>query len=147
MREEQGLPNANQMEIEEDKLRAQVELAGLDLNIEIGTYTNKDVVPDRHTIDLTLGINPGLVLIDKDQMDRIFDYDPLISKIQNLAEGRRYETQERFITLVVGECAKISEIESVQISFRKSPVSGSSGELGIRLEITGPDLKKLRTNP
>ncbi len=128
-------------------MRAQVELTNLDLNIEIGTYTDSDVVPDRHTIDLTLEIKPNLVLIDKDQMDRVFDYDPLISKIQNLAEGRRYETQERFITLVVEECAKLKEIESVQILLRKSPVSRSSGELGVRLRINGPDLKKLRTNP
>ncbi len=104
------------------------------------------MVPDRHTIDLTLEIEPSLVLIDKDQMDRVFDYDPLISKIQNLTGGRRYETQERFITLVVEECAKFREIESVQILLRKSPVSRSSGELGVRLQINGPDLKKLRTN-
>lgn len=128
-------------------MRAQVELTNLDLNIEIGTYTDSDVVPDRHTIDLTLEIKPSLVLIDKDQMDRVFDYDPLISKIQNLAEGRRYETQERFITLVAEECAKFKEIESAQILLRKSPVSRSSGELGVRLRINGPDLKKLRTNP
>ena len=128
-------------------MRAQVELTDLDLNIEIGTYTDSDVVPDRHTIDLTLEIEPSLVLIDKDQMDRVFDYDPLISKIQNLTGGRRYETQERFITLVVEECAKFREIESVQILLRKSPVSRSSGELGVRLRINGPDLKKLRTNP
>ena len=128
-------------------MRAQVELTNLDLNIEIGTYTDSDVVPDRHTIDLTLEIEPSLVLIDKDQMDRVFDYDPLISKIQNLTGGRRYETQERFITLVVEECAKFREIESVQILLRKSPVSRSSGELGVSLRINGPDLKKLRTNP
>ena len=128
-------------------MRAQVELTNLDLNIEIGTYTDSDVVPDRHTIDLTLEIEPSLVLIDKDQMDRVFDYDPLISKIQNLTGGRRYETQERFITLVVEECAKFREIESVQILLRKSPVSRSSGELGVRLQINGPDLKKLRTDP
>ena len=128
-------------------MRAQVELTNLDLNIEIGTYTDSDVVPDRHTIDLTLEIEPSLVLIDKDQMDSVFDYDPLISKIQNLAEGRRYETQERFITLVATECAKFREIESVQILLRKSPVSRSSGELGVSLRINGPDLKKLRTNP
>ena len=127
-------------------MRAQVELTNLDLNIEIGTYTDSDVVPDRHTIDLTLEIEPSLVLIDKDQMDRVFDYDPLISKIQNLTGGRRYETQERFITLVVEECAKFREIESVQILLRKSPVSRSSGELGVRLRINEPDLKKLRTN-
>ena len=127
-------------------MKAQVELTDLDLNIEIGTYTDGDVAPDRHTIDLTLEIKPSLVLIDKDQMNRVFDYDPLISKIQNLTEGRRYETQERFITLVVEECAKFREIESVQILLRKSPVSRSSGELGVRLRINGPDLKKLRTN-
>ena len=125
---------------------AQVKLTNLDINIEIGTHTDNDVIPDRHTIDLTLEINPSLVLIDKDQMDRVFDYDPLISKILNLAEGRSYETQECFLTLVVGECAKFSEIESVQILFRKSPVFGSSGELGVRLEINGSDLKKLRTS-
>ena len=128
-------------------MRAQVELTGLDINVEIGTYTDNDVVPNRHTIDLTLEINPDLVLIDKDQMDRVFDYDPLISKILNLAAGRCFKTQERFMTLVVEECAKFREIESVTILLRKSPVAGSSGELGVRLEVNGSDLKKLRTSP
>ena len=65
---------------EEYGLRAQVELIDLDLNVAIGTYDDGDVVPDKHILDLNLLIDPALVLIDEDQMDRVFECDPLIEK-------------------------------------------------------------------
>ena len=125
-------------------VKAQIELTDLDLNIEIGTYTDGDVVPDKHILDLNLSIDPGLVLIDEDQMDRVFDYDPLIREIQRLAEEIHYETQERFITRIVDECVKYNEIKSVEVFLRKAPVFGSSGELGVRVEIGEPDMAHLR---
>ena len=127
-------------------VKAQIELTDLDLNIEIGTYTDGDVVPDKHILDLNLSIDPGLVLIDEDQMDRVFDYDPLIREIRLMAEEIHYETQERFITRIVDECAKYTEIKSVEVFLRKSPVFGSSGELGVRLEVDESDLNNLRTD-
>ncbi len=127
-------------------MRAQVELIDLDLNIAIGTYNDGDVVPDKHVLDLNLSIDPALVLIDEDQMDRVFDYDPLIREIRLMAEEMHYETQERFITRIVDQCVKYSEIQSVEVFLRKSPVFGSSGELGVRLEADESDLTNLRTD-
>ena len=68
-------------------VKAHIELTDLDLNIAIGTYNDGDVVPDKHILDLNLSINPALVLIDEDQMDRVFDYDPLIRDIRLMANG------------------------------------------------------------
>ena len=127
-------------------MRAQVELIDLDLNIAIGTYNDGDVVPDKQILDLNFSIDPALVLIDEDQMDRVFDYDPLIREIRLMAEEMHYETQERFITRIVDECVKYSEIRSVEVFLRKSPVFGSSGELGVRLEVDETDLSNLRTD-
>jgi dihydroneopterin aldolase len=119
-------------------VKAQIELTDLDLNIEIGAYTDGDVVPHKHILDLNLSIDPALVLIDEDQMDRVFDYDPLIQEIH-------YETQEHFITRIVDECVKYNEIKSVEVFLRKAPVFGSSGELGVRLQIGIRHLRNMRT--
>ena len=127
-------------------VKAQIELTNLDLDIAIGSYTDGDVVPDKHILDLNLSIDPELVLIDEDQMDRVFDYDPLIREIQRMSREMHYETQERFITRIVDECVKYNEIKSVEVFLRKSPVFGSSGELGVRLVIGEPNLTNLRTD-
>jgi dihydroneopterin aldolase len=125
-------------------LRARIELTDLILNIEIGSYSSKDIVPDKHILDLALLIDPTLVLIDEDEMDRVFDYDPLILEIQRKAEEMRYETQERFITRIVDECVRYREIQSIEVFLRKTPVLGLSGELGVRLEVEEPDVINLR---
>ena len=126
-------------------MRANIELLNLVLNIQIGSYTKSDVVPDKHILDIVLSIDPELVLIDEDKMDRVFDYDPLIRAIQRMAAEMHYETQERFITRIVDMCAKEEEIMDVEIFLRKSPVCGSSGELGVRLKINELDLKALKS--
>ena len=126
-------------------MRANIELLNLVLNIQIGSYTKSDVVPDKHILDIVLSIDPELVLIDEDKMDRVFDYDPLIRAIQRMAAEMHYETQERFITRIVDICAKEEEIMDVEIFLRKSPVCGSSGELGVRLKINELDLKALKS--
>ena len=130
----------------ECSLNARIELSDLDLNIAIGTYSDGDVVPDKHILDLKLSIDPALVLIDEDQMDRVFDYDPLVREIRLMAEEMHYETQERFMTRIVDQCVKYHEIKSVEVFLRKSPVFGSSGELGVRLEADESDLTNLRTD-
>ena len=126
-------------------MRANIELLNLVLNIQIGSYTESDVVPDKHILDILLSIDPELVLIDDDKMDRVFNYDPLIRAIQRMAAEMHYETQERFITRIVDICAKEEEIMDVEIFLRKSPVCGSSGELGVRLKINELDLKALKS--
>ena len=55
-----------------------IELCDLELDVDLGTYANGDAVPGRHVLDLTLSIDPSLVLIAEDEMERVFDYDPLI---------------------------------------------------------------------
>jgi dihydroneopterin aldolase len=136
---------AEAIRIRVHSVKTQIELTDLDLNIEIGAYTDGDVVPDKHILDLNLSIDPALVLIDEGQMDRVFDYAPLIREIQRLAEEMHYETQERFITRIVDECVKYNEIKSVEVFLRKTPVFGSSGELGVRLQIGMPHLRNMRT--
>ena len=101
-------------------------------------------MPDKHILDLALLIDPKLVLIDEDEMDRVFDYDPLILEIQRKAEEMRYESQERFITRIVDECVRYREIKSIEVFLRKTPVLGLSGELGVRLEVEEPDVINLR---
>ncbi len=126
-------------------MRANIELTNLVLNIQIGSYTESDVVPDKHILDVVLSIDPELVLIDDDKMNRVFDYDPLIRAIQRMAAEMHYDTQERFITRIVDMCAKEKEIMDVEIFLRKFPVYGSSGELGVRLKMNELDLKAFKS--
>ena len=76
-------------------MRAEIELTNLVLNIQIGSYTESDVVPDKYILDPILTIDPELVLIDEDKLNRVFDYDPLIQEIQRMAAETLHETEER----------------------------------------------------
>jgi len=123
-----------------------VELKDLRLNTQIGTYAPGATIPDEHLLNLTLWINPKLILISEDLMDRVFDYDPLILEIDRLAADGHYETQERLVTRIVEACARYSEIESLEISLRKTPVRESSGALGIKLYLDESSLARMRTS-
>jgi len=78
-------------------------------------------------------------------MTQVFDYDPLILEIDRLAADGHYETQERLVTRVVEACARYSEIESLEISLRKTPVRESSGVLGVKLYVDESSLTGIRT--
>ena len=121
------------------------ELKDLRLNTQIGTYAPGATIPDEHLLNLTLWINPKLILISEDLMDRVFDYDPLILEIDRLAADGHYETQERLVTRIVEACTRYSEIESLEISLRKTPVRESSGALGIKLYLDESSLARMRT--
>jgi dihydroneopterin aldolase len=125
-------------------LSACVELRDLQLNTNIGTYGPNDVVPDAHTLDLTLWLSPALVLIEQDGMAHVFDYDPLMADIDRLAADGHYETQERLITRIVHACAIYPAIEALEIGLRKSPVRQGSGSLGVRLSVDAKTLSALR---
>jgi dihydroneopterin aldolase len=125
-------------------LSACVELRDLQLTTNIGTYGPNDVVPDAHTLDLTLWIAPALVLIEQDGMAHVFDYDPLVADIDRLAADGHYETQERLITRIVHACAAYPAIEALDIGLRKSPVRQGSGALGVRLSVDATTLNALR---
>jgi dihydroneopterin aldolase len=123
-----------------------IELKDLRLNTQIGTYGPGATIPDEHLLNLTLWINPKLILISEDLMDRVFDYDPLVLEIDRLAADGHYETQERLVTRIVEACARYSEIESLEISLRKTPVRESSGTLGINLHLDESSLARMRTS-
>ena len=121
-----------------------VELRDLRLNTNIGTYGPNDVVPNTHTLDLTLWLASALVLIEQDGMTHVFDYDPLVADIDRLAADGHYETQERLITRIVQACAAYPVIEALDIGLRKSPVRQGSGSLGVRVSVDAKTLSALR---
>ena len=103
--------------------QAFVELRELALNTQIGTYGPMDTPPDTHLLDLTLGIGSHRVLIAKDEMANVFDYDPLMAEIDRLAEDGHYETQERLMTRIAQACVAYPDILCIDIRLRKAPVS------------------------
>ena len=121
-----------------------IELKDLRLNTQIGTYASGATIPDQHLLNLTLWISTKLILISEDLMDQVFDYDPLVLEIDRLAADGHYETQERLVTRIVEACARYSEIESLEISLRKTPVRESSGVLGIKLYLDVSSLTSMR---
>ena len=127
------------------KTNACIDLKDLQLQTQIGTYGPEAVIPKQHLLDLTLWIDPKLVFISEDLMENVFDYDPLVIEIERLAGDGHYETQERLMTRIVQTCAKYPEIESLEISLRKSPVSQGTGSLGVRLSVDQTTLDELRT--
>ena len=125
-------------------MKSTIELFDFELDVNIGTYRDNEVAPDKHTLDLTLLIDSSLVIIEKDKMDEVFDYDPLIKGINALAREKHYETQEKLITLIVKECSTYKEIKELNLFLYKSPVSSSSGKLGVRIILDEEGLNKLR---
>ena len=85
-----------------------------------------------------------MVLIDRDGMDYVFDYDPLIVEIENLADDGHYETQERLITRIVQACATYPQIEQIEIALRKMPIRRGSGSLGVRTVVNNFQMQKMR---
>ena len=122
-----------------------IELKDLRLHTQIGTYAPGATIPDEHLLNLTLWISTQLILISEDLMTQVFDYDPLVLEIDRLAADGHYETQERLVTRIVEACARYSEIESLEISLRKTPVRESSGVLGIKLYLNESSLASMRT--
>jgi dihydroneopterin aldolase len=127
-------------------MRSTIELSGLELPVSLGTYGPGDVVPETHLLDCVLEIEPSLVLIDTDTMARVFDYDPLVARIEKLAREHHYETQEHLITRIMMVCAHIDEIKAVELMIYKAPVFRSSGQLGVRLAMSREELDDLRSD-
>lgn len=117
-------------------LQSCVELTGLHLATDLGTYGPDDVVPDVHILDMTLTLDPDLVLIEADGMDRVFDYDPLIAEIDRLARDGHYETQEWLLSRIVDACARYPQIRALDLCLSKRPVLNGSGTLGVRLSVS-----------
>ena len=125
-------------------LQASIELKDLKLRTKIGTYQPGDTVPDEHVLNLSFSIDAGMVLIPEDGMAYVFDYDPLVLEIDRLVTDCHYETQERLISRIAQVCSVYSEIMSLEISLRKSPVHNNSGSLGVTLHLDESALNQLR---
>ena len=123
---------------------SRIELKDFHLTTRIGTYAPGDTVPDYHALDLTLWIDPDLVLIAQDGMAHVFDYDPLVVEIERLAADGLYATQERLMTRIVQACADYPAIEALEMALRKFPVRTGSGSLGVRLNVCGAQLQRMR---
>ena len=124
-------------------MHADIELTGLVLPLDLGTYGEGDVVPDAHYLDLTLGLDPALVLVECDAMDAVFDYDPLIRRIEAIARDGHYETQEYLLTRIARACARYPQITRFDARAYKGPVLAGSGRLGVRLQLDRAELDRL----
>ncbi|QFS83073.1 Dihydroneopterin aldolase [Roseivivax sp. THAF40] len=123
---------------------ALIELTDLEIDADIGTYGPEDVVPEAHILDLTLHIAQEKVLIAKDGMAHVFDYDPLVAELEALAADGHYHTQERLISRMAAACAAFEAVEALEIGLRKRPVRSGKGALGVRLILDAGDLARLR---
>ena len=95
---------------------AKIDLTDLDLPTLIGTYGPEDTEPEAHLLDLSLGIDPALVLVAGDDMDHVFDYDPLVVEIDRLARDGHYTTQEWLMTRIARACAAYREVTSLEMA-------------------------------
>ncbi len=124
--------------------RSKIELRNMKIQTQIGTYGAADVVPETHVLDLTIAIDPHLVLIAEDAMAHVFDYDPLVAEIDRLARDCHYVTQERLITRIVEACAADPQIDALEIALTKEPVLAGSGSLGVRLVVDPHAMAEMR---
>lgn len=125
---------------------ATIELRDLHIAASIGTYGPGDVVPDAHILDMTLTIAADRVQVAADQMDLVFDYDPLIVRIDSIAREQDYETQEYLMTRIIAVCATYDPIIALDICLKKQPVLSGTGSLGVRLRLEAGDLDAVRAN-
>jgi dihydroneopterin aldolase len=84
------------------------------------------------------------VLISSDEMNNVFDYDPLITEVKSLACDGHYQTQERLISRIVDACAGRPQVTAIEIYLRKTPVTNSGGTLGIRIKVDAEHLAEIR---
>jgi len=121
-----------------------IELRDINITTQIGTYGPDELVPDQNLLDLTLWVHSELILIAADDMNNVFDYDPLLKEIDRLAGDGQYETQEWLIKRIVTACAGYAAIKALEIALRKCPVRAGNGSLGLRLSMSEEALTSLR---
>lgn len=129
-------------------LHSTIEFVDLPLKARIGIFATEDPDPYEHRLDLTLAVDPRLVLITEDGMSHVFDYDPLLEQIHRISQDHHYETQEMLASDIVRCCATFEQIERVEIhlkKFRPNRSGGTgTGTIGVRLCVNGGDLEVLR---
>ncbi|UOD50021.1 dihydroneopterin aldolase [Orrella daihaiensis] len=130
-------------------LHSTIELSDVPVKAHIGVFASGDSDPYEHLLDLTLRVDPALVLIKQDGMAHVFDYDPLLEQIHAVSQNKRYETQEILASHIVRCCAKFKQIQGVEICLKKSRPDGTGGtvcgRIGVRLFVNGEDLAALRS--
>lgn len=129
-------------------LLSTIEFVDLPVKARIGIFAADDPDPYEHRLDLTLTLDPKLVLITQDGMNHVFDYDPLLEQIDRISQDHHYETQEMLASHIVLCCATFEQIERVEIhlkKFRSNRSGGTpSGTIGVRICVNGDDLEILR---
>ncbi|MEM7701469.1 MAG: dihydroneopterin aldolase [Pseudomonadota bacterium] len=131
-------------------MQTTITLEALELALDLGTYGPNDVKPDAHLLDMVLTIDPALVLVPRDAMSYVFDYDPLIMEIDRLARDRHYETQEFLLTRIARACAGYRVIEEIKLKLYKTtvlrgPDGRGSGTLGVTLAMDRAELDAIAT--
>lgn len=125
--------------------RSHINIRDLHLPCTIGHYGPGATVPSTHILDLTLTITPELVRIETDDMALVFDYDPLLMQINQIASAQHYVTQEYLLTQIVKACAIYPQIMAVDAQLRKGPVQG--GSIGVQTVLTEAELAAMRAMP
>lgn len=125
--------------------KARIALRNLHLPCTLGHYPAGAIVPDAHLLDLFLTISAERVLVPADEMIQVFDYDPLLDQIAQIASAQHYTTQEYLLTRIVQACAAYPQITALEAQLHKSPVHG--GSVGVQLILTLDDLDRLRAKP
>jgi len=121
---------------------SQINIRDLHLPCVIGHYAPGTKVPNTHFLDLTLTITPELVRVETDDMALVFDYDPLLIQLNEIAGAQHYVTQEYLLTQIVIACAIYPQILAVDAQLRKGPVQG--GSIGVRMVLSEDDLAAMR---
>jgi dihydroneopterin aldolase len=123
---------------------ARIELRGLHLACTLGEYPAGVAVPDVHLLDLTLTLPAALVLVGTDDMGQVFDYDPLLARIDQIARAQPYATQEYLLWRIVTACAAHPQIAGLEAALHKGPVLG--GSVGLRVTLGADALAALRAS-
>lgn len=121
-----------------------IEFEGLPLKTHIGSFGPGVPDPYEHSLDLMIVVDSLLVLIDEDDMERVFDYEPLLAQIDEIAQERQYETQEMLMTRILACCSGYGAIQGVEMCLKKTQPQSGESTIGVRLLVSGEQFEALR---
>jgi dihydroneopterin aldolase len=123
---------------------ATIEIRDMKLQARIGHYPDGTVAPRSHLLDMTLGISAAQGLVPQDGMDAVFDYDPLLAGIAEIAGAQHYVTQEFLLTRIAHLVAHTPGISTCRMYLRKSPGPYAAGSVGLEIRLSCADLAGIR---